>query len=69
VRWTIEQVNGQRILTVRQTSPEPWPDDELVAAGMEPPSRDSDQREESLDSADGTGREAEAEARLRERGT
>src|SRR5438270_7349500 len=56
VRWTVEQVNGQRILQVRLTSQEPWPDDELVRAGLEPPSRDSDQRE---------GEGAQAEARTR----
>jgi putative hemolysin len=59
VRWTVEQVNGQRILTVRLISPDPWPDDELVRAGLEPPSRDSDTRAES---------EA-AEVRARERGS
>jgi Mg2+/Co2+ transporter CorC len=47
VRWTVEQVNGQRILQVRLISKEPWPDDELVHAGLEPPSRDSDQREQA----------------------
>ena len=47
VRWTVEQVNGQRILQVRLTSKDPWPDDELVHAGLEPPSRDSDKREEA----------------------
>jgi putative hemolysin len=57
VRWTVEQVNGQRILTVRLIAPDPWPDDELVRSGLEPPSRDSD-----------TARESEAaEARARER--
>jgi putative hemolysin len=47
VRWTVEQVNGQRILQVRLISKDPWPDDELVHAGLEPPSRDSDVREQA----------------------
>ena len=47
VRWTVEQVNGQRILQVRLISKDPWPDDELVHAGLEPPSRDSDIREQA----------------------
>jgi CBS domain containing-hemolysin-like protein len=60
VRWTIEQVNGQRILQVRLTSPEPWPDEELVHAGLEPPSRDSDR------SADGQQPQEEVQPQLRD---
>jgi putative hemolysin len=39
-RWTVEKVNGRRVLEVRLTSEEPWPDDALVAANITPPSRD-----------------------------
>jgi CBS domain containing-hemolysin-like protein len=39
-RWTVEKVNGRRVLEVRLTSKEPWPDDALVAANITPPSRD-----------------------------
>ncbi len=40
-RWTVEQVNGQRILRVRVSADEPWPDPVLVEAGMSPPDRDT----------------------------
>ncbi|HEX6488557.1 MAG TPA: hemolysin family protein [Candidatus Dormibacteraeota bacterium] len=39
--WSVEQVNGQRILRVRVSAEEPWPDPVLVEFGMNPPDRDS----------------------------
>jgi CBS domain containing-hemolysin-like protein len=39
-KWTVEKVNGHRILEVRLNSEEPWPDEALVAARLNPPSRD-----------------------------
>ena len=39
-QWTVEQVNGQRIMRVRITSRDPWPDPVLIEAGMNPPDRD-----------------------------
>jgi putative hemolysin len=38
--WTVDRVNGQRILEVRLSSDEPWPAPALVEAGIEPPSAD-----------------------------
>jgi len=40
-RWIVEQVNGQRILRVRVSAQQPWPDPVLVEAGLTPPDRDS----------------------------
>jgi CBS domain containing-hemolysin-like protein len=40
--WTVEKVNGRRVLEVRLTSDMPWPDDVLVTANINPPSRDDD---------------------------
>jgi putative hemolysin len=40
-RWTVEQVNGQRILRVRVSADQPWPDPVLVEAGISPPDRDT----------------------------
>jgi putative hemolysin len=40
VRWTVDQVNGQRVERVRLVADHPWPDEVLVEAGFEPPSRD-----------------------------
>jgi CBS domain containing-hemolysin-like protein len=42
VRWTVESVNGTRILKVRLDAKRPWPDEVLVEAGLTPPSRDGD---------------------------
>jgi CBS domain containing-hemolysin-like protein len=42
VRWTVESVNGTRILKVRLDAKQPWPDEVLVEAGLNPPSRDGD---------------------------
>src|SRR5947209_3953320 len=39
--WTVEQVNGQRILRVRVAAEQPWPDPVLVEAGITPPDRDA----------------------------
>jgi CBS domain containing-hemolysin-like protein len=39
-KWTVEQVNGQRIMRVRITCGEAWPDAVLIEAGMTPPQRD-----------------------------
>ncbi|MBO0688767.1 MAG: HlyC/CorC family transporter [Candidatus Dormibacteraeota bacterium] len=41
--WTVDAVNGNRVLEVRLQSDEPWPDDALVAAGLrEPAPREAD---------------------------
>ena len=37
VHWTVDAVNGNRVLEVRLQSDEPWPDDALVAAGLREP--------------------------------
>ena len=43
VHWTVDAVNGNRVLEVRLQSDEPWPDDALVAAGLrEPAPREAD---------------------------
>jgi putative hemolysin len=50
VHWTVDAVNGNRVLQVRLESDEPWPDEALVAAGLrEPQPREAD----SAASADG----------------
>ena len=40
-KWTVEQVDGRRILRVRVSAEQPWPDTILVEAGITPPDRDS----------------------------
>jgi CBS domain containing-hemolysin-like protein len=40
VQWTVEEVNGRRIVRVRLRSDEPWPDEILQAAGLPVPQRD-----------------------------
>jgi putative hemolysin len=40
VKWTVDEVNGSRLIRLRLTSEQPWPDEALVAAGLTPPSRD-----------------------------
>jgi magnesium and cobalt exporter, CNNM family len=40
-RWTVEQVNGQRVMRVRVSAEQPWPDPVLVEAGISPPDRDT----------------------------
>jgi putative hemolysin len=44
VHWTVDQVNGQRILRVRLRTDDRWPDPVLVEAGLRPtpPDRDDD---------------------------
>jgi putative hemolysin len=37
VHWTVDAVNGNRVLQVRLESDQPWPDDALVAAGLREP--------------------------------
>lgn len=37
VRWTVEQVNGRRIVRVRLRSERPWPEEVLIEAGLAPP--------------------------------
>ena len=37
--WTVEEVSGQRIVRVKITSEEPWPDEELIDFGFTPPER------------------------------
>jgi CBS domain containing-hemolysin-like protein len=39
VHWTVEQLNGRRIVQVRLHSDEPWPDEVLVEAGLPVPDR------------------------------
>jgi len=41
IKWTVEDIDGQRIGRVRLKSAHAWPDEALVDAGMKPPSRDS----------------------------
>ena len=48
VKWTVEDIDGQRIGRVRLQSAHPWPDEALVDAGMKPVSRDSKLPGESL---------------------
>ncbi len=40
MRWTVDEVNGRRIVRVRLKSDRPWPDEALAEAGMTPPPRD-----------------------------
>ncbi len=47
VKWTVDEVNGSRLIRVRLTSEKPWPDEALVAAGLSPPSRDQRDQAES----------------------
>jgi hypothetical protein len=44
VKWTVDEMNGQRIVRVRLASELPWPDEMLVDAGIPPPSRDESDR-------------------------
>ena len=41
IKWTVEDIDGQRIGRVRLKAAHAWPDEALVDAGMKPPSRDS----------------------------
>jgi putative hemolysin len=43
VQWTVEEVNGRRIVRVRLRSDEPWPDEVLQAAGLPIPERGTTQ--------------------------
>lgn len=47
VKWTVDEVNGSRLIRLRLTSDKPWPDEALVAAGLAPPSRDQRDQGES----------------------
>jgi CBS domain containing-hemolysin-like protein len=40
VQWTVDQVDGRRIVRVRLRSDEPWPDEILADAGLPIPPRD-----------------------------
>jgi putative hemolysin len=40
VEWTVDQVDGRRIVRVRLRSDEPWPDEVLADAGLPVPQRD-----------------------------
>jgi CBS domain containing-hemolysin-like protein len=40
IKWTVDEMNGQRIVRLRLHSDNPWPDEVLVEAGIPPPSRD-----------------------------
>jgi CBS domain containing-hemolysin-like protein len=46
VHWTVDRVDGRRIVKVRLQSQEPWPDQELIGAGLEPPQADGARPEE-----------------------
>jgi putative hemolysin len=37
VHWIVDRVDGRRIVKVRLQSQEPWPEPELIAAGLKPP--------------------------------
>ncbi|MDQ6773116.1 MAG: hemolysin family protein [Candidatus Dormibacteraeota bacterium] len=37
VHWTVEEVDGRRIMRVRLRSQRPWPEEVLVGAGLAPP--------------------------------
>jgi putative hemolysin len=41
VKWTVEDIDGQRIGRVRLKAAQPWPDEALVDFGMKPVSRDT----------------------------
>ena len=47
VKWTVDEVNGSRLIRLRLTSDKPWPDEALVAAGLTPPSRGQREQGES----------------------
>jgi putative hemolysin len=40
VQWTVDQLDGRRIVRVRLSSDEPWPDEILADAGLPIPPRD-----------------------------
>jgi len=40
VKWTVEDIDGQRIGRLRLKADNPWPDEALVSAGMKPVRRD-----------------------------
>ena len=40
VRWTVDAVNGRRIVRVRLESDQPWPEEVLESAGISAPERD-----------------------------
>jgi len=44
IKWTVDEMNGHRIVRVRLTAADPWPDEMLVDAGIPPPSRDESDR-------------------------
>jgi CBS domain containing-hemolysin-like protein len=41
VQWTVDELNGRRIVRVRLRSDEPWPDEILQTAGLPVPHRES----------------------------
>ncbi len=51
VKWIVDEVNGSRLIRLRLTSSDPWPDQALVEAGLTPPSRDHRDEPESPESA------------------
>jgi putative hemolysin len=42
VLWTVDRVNGRRILKVRLRSDQPWPEEALVQAGIQPAPRQAE---------------------------
>ena len=51
VRWTVDEVNGSRLIRIRLASELPWPDEALVEAGLAPPSRDHQGQPDESESA------------------
>ena len=46
-RWTVEQVKGRRIETIRLTADQPWPTEALAASGMAHPSQSNESEDKS----------------------
>ena len=55
IRWTVEDIDGQRIGRVRLKADQPWPDEALVGAGMKPVRRDGQTGEPLIDNPLGHG--------------
>jgi putative hemolysin len=55
VKWTVEDIDGQRIGRVRLKAEQPWPDEALVNAGMKPVRRDGQTGETLIDNPFGHG--------------
>ncbi|HEX6348346.1 MAG TPA: hemolysin family protein [Candidatus Dormibacteraeota bacterium] len=55
VKWTVEDIDGQRIGRVRLKAAQPWPDEALVGAGMKPVRREGQPGETLIDNPLGHG--------------